>query len=180
MAVITAEQAGGQEVVRFLDLIAVSEGTALHKLTAGSGYDVIVTGIAGPDLTTDKPGLEIFTDFTEHPFTYRRAKLFRLPDTFNHRSTAAGRYQILYRWWKSYKPMLRLPDFSPLSQDLYAIQQLKERWAIALIQAGKVDEAIKACSPIWASFPGNTYGQGGHSMQTLLATYHEIGGSTNV
>jgi muramidase (phage lysozyme) len=51
---------------------------------------------------------------------------------------------------------------------------MKERGAVALVEAGNIQGAIEACSNIWASFPGNSYGQGGHSMDTLLAKYESF------
>ena len=42
-------------------------------------------------------------------------------------STAAGRYQLLRRYYDAYKKTLGLKDFSPLSQDLIALQQIRER-----------------------------------------------------
>jgi muramidase (phage lysozyme) len=55
-----------------------------------------------------------------------------------------------------------------------AIQQVRERHALPLIENGDIEGAIKACSAIWASFPGNDYGQGGHDMSTLLGKYQEL------
>lgn len=58
-----------QNIAAFLDMLAVSEGTANHTLTKNRGYDVIVTGLDG------KP--EIFTDYSDHPFAHGRpAKVF--------------------------------------------------------------------------------------------------------
>ncbi len=34
-----------QNIAAFLDMLAVSEGTANHPLTKNRGYDVIVTGL---------------------------------------------------------------------------------------------------------------------------------------
>jgi len=152
----------------FLSLIAWSEGTSTSTLTQNNGYDVIVTGLDGP---------AIFTDYSDHPFApqFNRAPVvFRLPAIPANTSTAAGRYQILYHWWKIYRVNLKLPDFSPASQDAYAIEQLKERGAVALIGTGDIQAAIAACSNIWASFPGNQYGQGGHTMDTLLSKFAEL------
>lgn len=181
MATITSEAAGGAEVVAFLDLIAFSEGTSISPVTNNDGYDVIVTGVGGP---------EIFTDYSQHPFFNRPAKVIvapgsRFPDGL--RSTASGRYQLLFRYFAPYKAKLHLPDFSPLSQDLIAIQQMKERGVLAHLQSGTIDKAItthltpidldtaiESAAPIWASLPGNDYGQGGHSMAALVEKYEEI------
>lgn len=148
----------------FLDLIAYSEGTATSPITQNDGYDVIVTGVDGP---------EVFTDYSDHPFATRPAKVVRRVPLLE--STAAGRYQLLYRYWLVYKIQLGLADYSPASQDAVALQQIKERGAIDLVLAGNIQGAIEACSNIWASFPGNSYGQaGGRSMGELLDKYQTL------
>lgn len=150
------------QVIDFLALIRFSEGTSTSSLTKNDGYDVIVTGVDGP---------EIFTDYTDHPFIDRPAKLVN-----NHglKSTASGGYQFLCTIWKSYQGLLRLPDFSPSSQDAAAVQILRERKALPLIEAGSISGAITRCSNIWASLPGNNYGQNPHSMEKLLARWEAI------
>ena len=144
----------------FLDLLAWSEGTSTHPLTQNDGYDVIVTGVNGPS---------VFTDYSTHPFANGGSVTVRENPLLV--STAAGRYQLLSRYYNVYKAQLGLPDFSPSSQDAIALQQIGERKATALIMAGEVEQAITACSGTWASLPGNSYGQGGHSMSALLAQY---------
>ncbi|MBP2844076.1 MULTISPECIES: glycoside hydrolase family 104 protein [Dickeya] len=153
-------------LLAFLDMLAFSEGTANHPLTRNRGYDVIVTGSDG------KP--EIFTDYRDHPFANGRpAKVFNRQ---GQRSTAAGRYQQLYRYWPTYKKLLRLPDFSPTSQDTLAIQLIRERRALDDVLAGRITSAITACNNIWASLPGAGYGQREHALDRLLAVYQQSGG----
>lgn len=164
MAFITAAQAGGESIVRFLDLLAFSESTCTSLLTKNDGYDVIVSGMDGP---------EVFTDYADHPFAHGRiAKTIRRVPLLT--SSASGRYQLLVRYWRVYQMQLHLPDFFPLSQDLVAIQQIRERNALHHILAGNIAEAIDLCSNIWASLPGNSYGQGGHTLEVLLAKYDAI------
>jgi len=154
----------------FLSTVAWAEGTSTSPLTKNDGYDVIVDGINGK---------AIFTDYSDHPFApkfKRPPVVFRLPAIPANESTAAGRYQILYRWWRPYQAELKLPDFSPSSQDAVAIQQMKERGAIALIGTGDIEGAIRACGSIWASFPNNNYGQGGKTMDELLTKFAELSG----
>ena len=91
-------------------------------------------------------------------------------------TTAAGRYQLLRRYYDAYKKTLGLKDFSPLSQDLIALQQIRERRALPLIQDGKIEEAIKTVGKTWASLPGAGYGQHEHKMADLLAMYRRAGG----
>jgi muramidase (phage lysozyme) len=167
MATITANDAGSPNVPRFLDMLGFSEGTVSDPLTVCDGYDVIVSGVDGP---------EIFTDFSDHPFANRPAKLIRYPSLY---STAAGRYQLLDRYWIPYKKQLNLPDFSPLSQDLVAIQQIREHHdslgsALKHVIAGQIETAIQLCSGTWASLPGNSYGQGGKSLQELLDYFNSL------
>ena len=147
----------------FLDLIAWSEGTSTHPLTVNNGYDVLVTGVNGP---------HVFTDYSDHPFAHSGSVLVRTTPALI--STAAGRYQLLARYWNVYRSQLHLADYSPDSQDTVALQQMKERNALQPLLMADVAGAIKACSNIWASFPGNNYGQGGHSLSALLAKYQEF------
>ena len=163
MAAITAEQAGGDALVKFLDLIAFSEGTSTSAHTQNDGYDVIVAGIDGH---------HEFTDYSAHPFADGRPAI-----VLNHsglKSTAAGRYQLLAGFWPIYKKQLGLPDFGPVSQDKIALQQIRERHAIQDILAGNIQSAIEKCNNIWASFPGNDYGQGGKSLASLQAHYQNL------
>ena len=152
------------KIKAFLDLVAFSEGTSTHLLTKNDGYDVNVTGIHGPS---------VFDGFAKHPFEDGGEVIVRTgPPVLA--STAAGRYQLLARYWKAYKAQLHLADYSPASQDAVAIQQIRERRGLDMIEAGDIAVAIAACSNIWASFPGNDYGQCGKSLATLVAKYQEL------
>jgi len=158
MARVSEKEAGGRNVLAFLDMLAVSEGTDDHRQpTKDDGYDVLVGG-------------KLFAGYDDHPNV-----LVKLNASLS--STAAGRYQILYRYWPHYKALLQLPDFGPLSQDRYAVQQLKERRAIADIQAGRFDEAVSKVRNIWASLPGAGYQQHEQSIDRLRAAYVAAGGT---
>ncbi len=149
----------------FLDMLSVSEGTSTHPLTQNNGYDVIVTGVDGP---------EIFTDYSQHPFVGRPAK------QINHKglySTASGRYQHMLKDWAHYKAQLNLPDFGPQAQDDWAIQLIRERGALPLIDCGSVILAIARVRNLWASLPGAGYGQFENSIEKLKAAYIAAGGS---
>lgn len=138
----------------FLSTIAFSEGTDNGiQPTNNRGYDVIVGG-------------SLFTDYSDHP-----RKLVPLPK-LGISSTAAGRYQVLQRYYDHYKVQLRLPDFSPGSQDKIAIQLIKECKAIGDIEAGRIAEALTKCRSRWASLPGSGYGQHEYSMEKLLDVFN--------
>ena len=73
--------------------------------------------------------------------------------------------------------MLKLPDFSPESQDKIAIQMIKECKAMPLIEAGNLAGAVKACNSRWASLPGAGYGQHEHKIDQLKEFYVNAGGN---
>ena len=91
----------------FLDMLAWSEGTDNgRQKTRNHGYDVIVGG-------------ELFTDYSDHP-----RKLVTLNPKL--KSTGAGRYQLLSRWWDARTAKkLFWKDFSPKSQDAVVRSRLR-------------------------------------------------------
>lgn len=137
----------------FLDMISYAEGTDRFGST-DNGYDVIVGG-------------SLMENYEDHP-----RKSIWLP-AYKIKSTAAGRYQILNRYWDHYKAQLKLPDFGHDSQDRYAIQQIKEQRALQLVLSGDVHGAIRRCSNIWASFPNAGYGQREVEMKDLVEFYNK-------
>jgi muramidase (phage lysozyme) len=158
MARIDALTAGGENRIAFLDMIAVSEIGAALLAESDDGYNVLVGS------TPAKPLL--FKSYADHPNVLNTAL----------RSTAAGRYQILNRWWRIYKAQMFLRDFSPISQDRYALQQLREHGALPLIDAGAFEAAVAKVSNVWASLPGAGYGQHENQIEHLLAAYQAAGG----
>lgn len=150
----------------FLDMIAWSEGTSTSPATKCDGYDVIVTGM------DKKP--EVFDDFSAHPFAAGRKS--KAINSKGLTSNASGRYQFMLRDYAHYRDLLKLPDFGPESQDRWAMQLIKERKAIPLIENGQVEQAISRVSNIWASLPGAGYDQPEHSMEKLVAQYTKAGG----
>ena len=69
-----------------------------RQKTRNHGYDVIVGG-------------ELFTDYSDHPQTcHANPKL---------KSTGAGRYQLLSRWWDAYRKQLGLKEI--LSESLWTL-----------------------------------------------------------
>lgn len=145
-------------VAAFLDMLAWSEGTDNgRQVTKDRGYDVIVGGAT-------------FDGYEDHP-----RKLVSLPK-LGIASSAAGRYQLLTRWFDAYRKLLKTTGFGPLVQDRIAIKQIEERGAIPLIQAGRIEEAIAKTRNIWASLPGAGYGQHEQKMANLLSIYQRAGG----
>ena len=69
-----------------------------------------------------------------------------------------------------------LKDFSPKVAAV-ALQQIKERGALPMIDRGDIRQAIDRCSNIWASLPGAGYGQFEHKADSLIAKFKEAGGT---
>jgi len=111
-----------------------------------------------------------FNDFSKHPNT----KVTKWGIT----STAAGAYQILNKTWIELQAKLKLPDFSPVSQDKAAIELIRRRKALEDVYAGRWSQAIEKCRKEWASLPGAGYGQNEKNITNLLAVLKVAGGST--
>mgnify|MGYP006206394407 CR=1 FL=1 len=166
MARLSEARAGSRNALAFLDMLAWAEGTGNHPATAMDGYDVIVTGI-------DR-NPEVFKDFSDHPFANGRKS--KVINSKGLTSNASGRYQQMLKDWPYYQALLKLPDFSPISQDLLALQHIRECRALPDVHAGRIETAIKKCRNIWASLPGAGYGQHERKLDDLLAHYIAAGG----
>ena len=127
----------------FLDMLAWSEGTDNgRQKTRNHGYDVIVGG-------------ELFTDYSDHP-----RKLVTLNPKL--KSTGAGRYRLLSRWWDAYREAAWPERLLRKVRTLWHCSRLRSV-ALYLIDRGDIRQAIDRCSNIWASLPGAGYGQFRHS-----------------
>lgn len=159
----------------FLDVLAFAEGTreGQHKLTVWDGYDVIVTGLEGP---------EVFTSFAAHPFAPEypgnggQKRPSRKINKDGLTSNAAGRYQHMLKHWDHYRKALALPDFGPESQDKWALQLIREFGALPLIDAGNFTLAVQRVATLWASLPGAGHGQPERKLDRLETAYLSAGG----
>lgn len=141
----------------FLDMIAFSEGVAKGE----AGYQTLFGGGQ-------------FESFADHPrkffnFTNKRGEALR--------TSAAGRYQFLSRTWDDLARRLQLPDFGPDSQDAAALELVRQRGATNDVRAGRINQAIAKCAPIWASLPGAGYAQHENKLTSLVAQYQAAGGN---
>lgn len=148
-----------RNILAMLDAIAVGEGTDNERQrTNHDGYDVLVGGA-------------LFTDFSKHPNILVQVNKAGL------KSTAAGRYQLLYRYWQPYCRIVGRNDFQPETQDLIAIQQMKEKGCIPYLVEGNITEAIRGrANRIWASLPESPYGQRTESWADFRRIFESKGG----
>jgi len=161
------------------EVIAHAEGTLRakdpYRVVFGYGHT-----IAGRDKI-----LGTFDDFLDHPTATGEWRGVRLPPEMCRRagiksgicrSTAAGKYQIIWPTWRGCKAKLSLPDFSPMSQDAAAVSIMRDCGGYLLIEAGRFEEAVLKMSGQWASLPGKDEGQPERPMAELRAVYLKNGG----
>ena len=142
----------------FLDMLAWSEGTDNgRQKTRNHGYDVIV-------------GVRAIYWLLRSPSQTCHAK----PKTQNQQAPDAT----------SFFPVGGMPTASSFTwktslrkADAVALQQIKERGALPMIDRGDIRQAIDRCSNIWASLPGAGYGQFEHKADSLIAKFKEAGGT---
>ncbi|MEY2661307.1 MAG: hypothetical protein RLZZ123_2479 [Pseudomonadota bacterium] len=140
----------------FLDMLAYAEGTA-----GPEGYRTLFGG-------------GFFESFADHP-----RQVFNFTNSRGEHLTtsAAGRYQFLIGTWDSLKVKLGLPDFGPASQDSAALELVRQRGALADVDAGRLQAAVSKCATIWASLPGAGYAQPERKIAQLADAFVTAGGS---
>ena len=112
----------------------------------------------------------LFTDYSDHP-----RKLVTLNPKL--KSTGAGRYSFFPVGGMPTASSLAWKTSLPKSQDAVALQQIKERGALPMIDRGDIRQAIDRCSNIWASLPGAGYGRFRRKADSLIAKFKEAGGT---
>lgn len=101
-------------------------------------------------------GFANFIGFDKHPN--------RIVSKNGYYSSAAGRYQIMQKTYDS----LKMKDFRPITQDMAAIQLLKQCKAYDFALQGDWLNAISKSCKTWASLPGSPYGQPVRSIKDCL------------
>lgn len=129
-------------------------------------------GTPGPGGYTTIFGGKHFSSFADHP---------RIKVPFgNSYSDAAGAYQFLSTTWDPIRKHLKLPDFSPDSQDKAAIYYISSVGAIDYIKKGNIPKALDICSNIWASLPTSKgvgrYGQPNQTLAQVNSSFTALGG----
>lgn len=157
---------------RWLKAISFAEGTWANNKPK---YDILFGG-------------GTFGDLSRHPD--------RVIHTPKYSSAAAGAYQFMPGTWESVQRKLNLPDFSPPSQDLGALELIRMRGVNP--DTDPINrETLSKLSPEWASFPTlegvSYYGQPNKAAESIITfayggelppqnTYAaaELGGETQV
>lgn len=142
-------------------------------------------GTAGPNGYRTLFGGALFDGWADHP---RVAKQFTDKAGRTLWTSAAGAYQAMavsripsggstrMDTWDRIKARLKLPDFSPASQDAFAVELIREAGALEDVRAGRFDAAVVKVRKIWASLPGAGYSQHENSLEALRTAYVGAGG----
>ena len=146
-----------------------SRNYAIKNLKAFLLMIQFAEGTIGPNAYRMLYGGGLFSDLSRHPNI--------AVTKWGITSTAAGAYGFLYRVWVEISEQLKLPDFSPASQDKAAIEMIKRKDALNDVLAGRIELTIYKCRKIWASFPGAGYGQNERALTELLPFYLKAGGT---
>lgn len=150
-----------QNVSAFLAMIRAAEGTA-----GPDGYQA---------LFGYRPGNgKLFYSFEDHP---RQVFSFTQTNGKVNRTSAAGAYQITAPTWDSYKQAAGVSDFTPESQDTFAVYLIERKSALEDVQAGRFDLAVSKVAAVWASLPGSPYPQHTRSQDFVRQAFVSAGGS---
>ena len=111
------------------------------------------------ELITDvrKPEIMVMTSLWASYLLITPITLANLSPNPKLKSTGAGRFTLLSRWWDAYRKQLGLKDSLRKVRTLWHCSRLKR--GAACIDRGDIRQAIDRCSNIWASLPGAGYGQ---------------------
>lgn len=171
----TEQDMSEANVRAFLDVLAWAEGTAraADPYRVCYSYKNVIDGRDGIAGT--------FDDWVDHPTItgeWAGEPLDHLgPRYAGLKSTAAGKYQIIVGTWREAKRALKLPDFSPDSQDKAAVYLIRRRGALDDVMRGDLQAAVDKCAAEWASLPGSTSGQPQRKFDQLAAVYERAGGN---
>lgn len=135
-------------------------------------------GTAGPDGYRTLFGGSLFASYDDHP----RVRFYERDDEFirNGRkdyTTAAGRYQATATTWDEFVLQAGPHDFSPASQDSFAVWCIKRAGALDDVVAGRLEDALRKCSGTWASLPFATVGQPKRALAYCRLVYEQHGGT---
>lgn len=161
------ESQADKNVQAFLKTIRYAEGTSGPK-----GY------------ATTYAYKHYIQNFSDHPYYTGEWKGEVLPDkycigaglTAGCKSTAAGAYGMIRGTWKAVKDKLSLPDFSPNSQDLGAIELIRQYKALEDVKAGRITDATYKLAKVWASLPGFDEGQPDKTIGQIKQEFTNQGG----
>lgn len=135
----------------------------IREFETGDKYDLIYGG-------------QRFLSFSDHP---RKYVPIRIAGYAGKYSSAAGAYQFIASTWDALKRALGLTDFSPASQDAAALELLRQTGALALIDSGDFDGAMRRAATQWASLPYSAAKQNPKSIEAANTLITRLASATS-
>lgn len=162
------DQTATRNMTAFLSMLRASEGTAGQSdpYRVCYGYSHVISNMSDHPAVTGEWRGQVLPDAMCRNAGYGPGCV----------SSAAGAYQVIKPTWVALRDRLGLPDFSSYSQDRAALELVRQRGALADVQAGRLQAAISKCRNEWASLPGNYAGQGQRSFAQLQSWFTGAGG----
>jgi muramidase (phage lysozyme) len=163
--------AGATESFGTQEDINQSAGQMLIRFCEGTDGDNGYRALFGWDPKRN-PG-QVFDSFTDHPQQY-----FEYTDKAGqtHRTSAAGAYQATYTTWKDFIRECGPHDFSPASQDAFALWLIAKCGALEDLRAGRLRAFIDKCGGRWASLPSATVAQPHRTFEYCQQKFVQAGG----
>lgn len=146
------------------------EGTIPRRTPKGAFLSTIAFAEGTNEKYNVTFGYKVFSDYSKHP----RMRVC----SGSLCSDAAGRYQILSSTWDSVvQRALKLPDFTPASQDRAGVHLVENRGVRDMdtrYNYNQFEKAIYKLNREWASLPGSPYGQPTRKMAELWKKYESF------
>jgi muramidase (phage lysozyme) len=169
-----ADLARQPEVRAMLDTIGFTEGTGLN-------YGKVVNGTVIGQNKKDMPFDEALTKGMKNVSTLDMSQHPNVAVRVNSKivSSAAGRYQFLSGTWRGVSEKLGLANFHATSQDIAAVQLMKDRGMIEPLLNGDLQTAVNRGAGEWASLPkadgdGAYEGQNARSFEAIERAYNDF------
>jgi len=170
MPTFTDDDTAARNERAFLWMLRVAEGTTDangYRKRFGGGY--FAGFVDHPRIAvqfTDKAGRKLWTSAAG---AYQAMAISPIPPFGTGRTTKVDTWDRMSR-------KLGLTDFSPESQDRFALGLIEENGALNDVRAGRFAVAIEKVRKVWASLPGAGYAQPEKPLASLEAAYINAGG----
>lgn len=159
------------------------------------GVDVFASALAQPNVraflrmirlgegTRDKDGYrrivggQLFESFADHPRVAVKTRYGWTSAAGAYQAMAAVPGKVKTDTWGDFTRSMGPHDFTPASQDLFAVWCIRRRKALEDVIAGRFEQAVAKCGDEWASLPGSRWGQRTESLARVKSEYEAAGGA---
>lgn len=178
-------QALAPEAAAFLGALAIGESDpgvtgsdAVYSVLFGDSHFLMAAGSPGAPaylaILTKEQGWPYKNPIKVWPAAFPAWDGVEIGGAMTH---AAGRYQFEPRTWAGRQAKLRLPDFSPVSQDLAAwdlaqtvYRRVTDEDLLSDLQSGDLADIAGSLHSTWTSLSAATFGQRFRQCSTSSST----------